>query len=62
MRLISGTHPSKAAVPDFPGRFGRRDVYFKMGNRQKAIEYWKKALELEADNISIKSKSEKGEI
>jgi Tfp pilus assembly protein PilF len=36
------------------------DVYYKMNNKEKAVELWKTALELDSTNTKIKSKIEQG--
>ena len=36
------------------------DIEFKLGNKDKAIEYWKDALELDPTKIEIKNKIDKG--
>jgi tetratricopeptide (TPR) repeat protein len=38
------------------------DVYFKLGNIDKAIEYWKKALEKNPSNEKLKEKIKGGKI
>jgi tetratricopeptide (TPR) repeat protein len=47
----------KAVVLDHLG-----DVYFKLGDKNKAVDIWKKALELDSSIEAIKSKIEKGEL
>ncbi|MCX6170998.1 MAG: tetratricopeptide repeat protein [Ignavibacteriales bacterium] len=38
------------------------DVYFKLGNKIKALEFWKKAFELDSTKSEIKKKIEKGSL
>jgi len=38
------------------------DVYAKMGNKKKAIEYWKKAFELDSSIKNLKEKIDKGDL
>ncbi|HRI47079.1 MAG TPA: tetratricopeptide repeat protein, partial [Ignavibacteriaceae bacterium] len=38
------------------------DVYFKLNQKEKAIELWKKAQELDPSDEKIKNKIEKGEL
>ena len=38
------------------------DVEFKLGNKQKAIETWQKAFNMDKSNLELKSKIEKGEL
>jgi tetratricopeptide (TPR) repeat protein len=47
----------KAVILDHLG-----DVHFKLGEKSKAIDIWKKALELDSSNEALKSKIEKGEL
>ncbi|MEP0822427.1 MAG: tetratricopeptide repeat protein, partial [Ignavibacterium sp.] len=36
------------------------DTYYQLNDPAKAMEYWKKALELEPNNDQIRSKVERG--
>ncbi len=38
------------------------DVEFKLGNKEKAIETWQKAFNMDKSNLELKSKIDKGEL
>ena len=38
------------------------DVYFKLGDKEKALEFWKKAFEKNPSNEKLKEKIKRGQI
>ncbi len=38
------------------------DIYFKLGDKDKAMEYWEKALKFDATNQSVKDKLQRGSL
>ena len=53
----AGRQDASAVVQEHLG-----DIYFKMGDKQKAMEYWTRALHLDSSNQSLKAKIERGSL
>ena len=38
------------------------DIYFKLSQKDKALEYWEKALKLDSSNTQLKEKIQRGSL
>lgn len=59
-KFIYRSHKVNPESPEVLNHLG--DVHFKLGEKDKAIEYWKMALELQPGDQGLKEKIERGEI